>query len=73
MLIQFTRKVPPYNAGEQAGFPDKDARRFIALGAATEVAAEAVQPQGYAVEDVPGSPNNRQMTAAPKGRGKAGK
>lgn len=35
--IKFLQRVPPYQAGELAGFPDRDADRLIASGAAEEV------------------------------------
>ncbi|MHC1792123.1 hypothetical protein [Solidesulfovibrio sp.] len=53
MLVRFTRKVPPYNAGETAGFPESEARRFVRLGAAVFVSTvqslEADSAQGEAV------------------------
>lgn len=60
MLIQFTRKVPPYNAGECAGFPDDEAKRFVRLGAAI-VAGGVVSDssvsvgEGYATTDITAS------------------
>lgn len=73
MLIQFTKKVPPYNAGEQAGFPDAQARRFISLGAASEVLAESAPSDDYATADIPESPDNRMMESPKRGRGKGRK
>lgn len=69
MLVTFTRKVPPYNAGETAGFPILEADRLIRLGAATPVkdAPSAPVPptpaQGdsYSDKSMPKSPANRQM------------
>lgn len=37
VMVSFTRSWSPYNAGEQAGFPDAAARRLIAQGYATAV------------------------------------
>ncbi|WP_333985129.1 hypothetical protein [Burkholderia orbicola] len=37
--IKFLRRVPPYQAGEIAGFPDRDADRLIEAGAAEEFRA----------------------------------
>lgn len=66
MLIQFTRKVPPYNPGEVAGFPVLEADRLIRLGAATpanDVPAALSPGQGGAYPDksMPQAPANRQM------------
>ena len=66
MLIQFTRKVPPYNTGEVAGFPVVEADRLVRLGAATPVKDSPATPassQGgtYADKSIPTSPANRQM------------
>lgn len=66
MLIQFTRKVPPYNSGEVAGFPVLEADRLIRLGAATpakDVPAAPAPGQGGAYPDksIPQAPANRQM------------
>lgn len=73
MLVQFTRKVPPYNIGETAGFPTLEADRLIRLGAAALVkespAAPAPSPvQGHAYPDrsMPQASANRQMGS--KGR-----
>ncbi|MHC1788525.1 hypothetical protein [Solidesulfovibrio sp.] len=53
MLVRFTRKVSPYNAGETAGFPEAEARRFVRLGAAVFVSTTqslaAASVQGEAV------------------------
>lgn len=66
MLVQFTRKVPPYNAGETAGFPVLEADRLIRLGAATPVKdAPTAPPPGqggtYADKSIVQAPANRQM------------
>lgn len=66
MLIQFTRKVSPYNTGEVAGFSPLEADRFIRLGAATpvkEATSAPVPSQGkpYPDKSIPDSPANRQM------------
>lgn len=66
MLIQFTRKVPPYNPGEVAGFPVLEADRLVRLGAATPVKESTAAPapgQGGAYPDksMPQAPANRQM------------
>lgn len=38
MLVKFTSKVPPYNAGEQADFPEAQAKRLVSSGVASMVA-----------------------------------
>lgn len=73
MLIQFTKKVPPYNAGEQAGFPEAQARRFISLGAASAVPDESASADDYAAAVVPESPDDRMMKSPKRGRGKGRK
>ncbi len=66
MLIQFTRKVPPYNSGEVAGFPALEADRLVRLGAATPVKEATATPapgQGgvYSDKSMSQAPANRQM------------
>lgn len=70
MLIQFTRKVAPYNRGEVAGFPVLEADRLIRLGAATPVKDVPADPSPaptpsqsavYPDKSIPKAPSNRQM------------
>lgn len=63
MLIQFTRKVPPYNTGEVAGFPEPEAKRLVRLGAATPAEAPPAPASDGAYPDksIPQAPANRQM------------
>jgi len=65
MLIQFTKPVGPYNAGESAGFPDAEAQRFVSRGVAHEI-----KDDGYTTADIPESPENTQMTPPSRGRGR---
>lgn len=66
MLVQFTRKVPPYNTGEVAGFPVLEADRLVRLGAAMPVKEAPAAPapsQGkpYPDKSISQAPANRQM------------
>lgn len=70
-VIRFMHKVPPYRAGETAGFPDAEAQRLIDLGAAVPVdegKPTDSAPTGYARSDMAASPADRQMRAKAKGK-----
>lgn len=65
MLVRFRSKVPPYQAGEVAGFPDGEARRLIALGSAEAVVDEtpAPPPEPEAAEEKKPDPAAEYHTA----------
>lgn len=44
MRVRLTAKVPPYQAGEVADFPEDRARRLLTAGAAEAVDAPALPP-----------------------------
>lgn len=65
LLVRFTQKVPPYQAGETAGFPPPEARRFIDLKVAEPMEREA--PARGEVITKPMQPQQPQPRQ-PKGR-----